>query len=103
MVMNNTFPCALQPHVVYDLKGTTEDRWVNPQPGVVLKDRATNTNSPTCFKPICFIFPGDFLDLHRGWYCLSLLCFSRRFVGFTQGLVFNYLSLLCFSRQFPVR
>ncbi|CAE7039485.1 TFCD [Symbiodinium natans] len=38
VVMNNTFACALQPHVVYDLKGTTEDRWVNPRPGTVLKD-----------------------------------------------------------------
>ncbi|CAE7285815.1 PIP5K7 [Symbiodinium sp. CCMP2592] len=38
VVMNNMFACALQPHVVYDLKGTTEDRWVNPRPGTVLKD-----------------------------------------------------------------
>ncbi|CAK9028381.1 1-phosphatidylinositol 4 [Durusdinium trenchii] len=38
VVMNNAFPCLLQPNVVYDLKGTTEDRWVSPRPGVVLKD-----------------------------------------------------------------
>ena len=38
MVMNNAFPYTLQPDVVYDLKGTTEDRWVSPRPGVVLKD-----------------------------------------------------------------
>ena len=38
VVMNNAFPCTLQPDVVYDLKGTTEDRWVSPRQGVVLKD-----------------------------------------------------------------
>lgn len=38
VVMNNAFPYTLQPDVVYDLKGTTEDRWVSPRPGVVLKD-----------------------------------------------------------------
>eukprot|EP00931_Biecheleriopsis_adriatica_P059692 TRINITY_DN35766_c0_g1_i1.p1 TRINITY_DN35766_c0_g1~~TRINITY_DN35766_c0_g1_i1.p1 ORF type:complete len:1316 (-),score=248.67 TRINITY_DN35766_c0_g1_i1:36-3956(-) len=38
VVMNSVFACSLEPHVVYDLKGTSEDRWVKPRPGVVLKD-----------------------------------------------------------------
>ncbi|CAE8598405.1 unnamed protein product [Polarella glacialis] len=38
VVMNNIFAGSFKPHVIYDLKGTTEDRWVNPQPGAVLKD-----------------------------------------------------------------
>lgn len=38
VVMNNIFAGKFEPHVIYDLKGTTEDRWVNPSPGAVLKD-----------------------------------------------------------------
>lgn len=38
VVMNNICACRLEPHVIYDLKGTTEDRWVNPLPEAVLKD-----------------------------------------------------------------
>jgi len=36
-VMTNAFP-GQKPQVIYDLKGTTEDRWVAPMPGKVLKD-----------------------------------------------------------------
>eukprot|EP00927_Polykrikos_kofoidii_P051279 TRINITY_DN45070_c0_g1_i1.p1 TRINITY_DN45070_c0_g1~~TRINITY_DN45070_c0_g1_i1.p1 ORF type:complete len:1496 (-),score=209.50 TRINITY_DN45070_c0_g1_i1:172-4659(-) len=38
MVMGNVFVGPLWPHAVYDLKGSTEDRWVHPSPGAVLKD-----------------------------------------------------------------
>lgn len=46
VVMNNAFPCALQPDVVYDLKGTTEDRWVSPRPGQHFPKLLDHTISP---------------------------------------------------------
>lgn len=38
VVMNNIFEGAPHMDVMYDLKGTTEDRWVDPEPGKCLKD-----------------------------------------------------------------
>lgn len=38
VVMNNIFEGAPSLDVMYDLKGTTEDRWVDPEPGKCLKD-----------------------------------------------------------------
>mmetsp|Transcript_48431 Transcript_48431/g.122187 ORF Transcript_48431/g.122187 Transcript_48431/m.122187 type:complete len:1110 (-) Transcript_48431:2-3331(-) len=38
VVMNNIFEGSPTLDVMYDLKGTTEDRWVDPEPGKCLKD-----------------------------------------------------------------
>mmetsp|Transcript_69850 Transcript_69850/g.152387 ORF Transcript_69850/g.152387 Transcript_69850/m.152387 type:complete len:1095 (+) Transcript_69850:43-3327(+) len=38
VVMNNIFEASPHLDLMYDLKGTTEDRWVDPAPGKCLKD-----------------------------------------------------------------
>lgn len=38
VIMNNALLGDYKPDRCYDLKGTTEDRWVHPTPGAVLKD-----------------------------------------------------------------
>merc|ERR1719329_777980 len=38
VVMNNVFRSEITPDFIYDLKGTTEDRFVVPKSGAVLKD-----------------------------------------------------------------
>jgi len=38
VVQNCILGSRLEPDVVYSLKGTTENRWVNPRPGMMLKD-----------------------------------------------------------------
>lgn len=58
MAMNNVFPADIQPAMpgevssqprVYDIKGTTEDRFVEPKPGKVMKD--LNFEGHTVYLP----------------------------------------------------
>eukprot|EP00928_Gymnodinium_smaydae_P044669 TRINITY_DN2979_c0_g2_i1.p1 TRINITY_DN2979_c0_g2~~TRINITY_DN2979_c0_g2_i1.p1 ORF type:complete len:434 (+),score=40.93 TRINITY_DN2979_c0_g2_i1:48-1349(+) len=54
VVMNNVFDVGPAPDLVYDIKGTTEDRYVEPEPGKVMKDLN--------FKSSFICLPGDLAE-----------------------------------------